>query len=149
MNCAAGSKAVSYASARQQLAEDYALCFHNGKVWSGYQVGSGQWLHRKPLEGNATFEYVKRGRDSEIGWKQVASGTWVDGKLHGHGSMTFRNGDHYTGNFKHGKRHGQGKLIFRRTGECYVCILIPTNFSCVLSLYSFVLVLITGRRICG
>ena len=37
-------------------------------------------------------------------------GEWVNGKLHGHGKVTFPNQDTYEGQFKYGKKHGNGRL---------------------------------------
>jgi hypothetical protein len=38
---------------------------------------------------------------------------------HGHGVITWPNGDIFEGEFKHGKRHGQGKRT-NRDGSSYV-----------------------------
>jgi hypothetical protein len=47
----------------------------------------------------------------------IYEGEWKDFKYHGHGRITFSNGE-YVGEFKNGKRDGKGKITLS-DGEVY------------------------------
>ena len=44
--------------------------------------------------------------------KETYVGERENGKYHGQGTLTFRDGDKYVGEWKNGKHHGQGTYTF-------------------------------------
>jgi hypothetical protein len=49
----------------------------------------------------------------------IYEGEWKDGKIEGKGKMTYKNGDIYEGEWKDGNREGQGKMNYYISGNLY------------------------------
>jgi hypothetical protein len=63
-------------------------------------------------------EMVTAATDHASSSSAIYSGTFNDyGERHGKGTMTWQNGDCYTGEFFNGVRHGHGTLAFASGGE--------------------------------
>ena len=51
-------------------------------------------------------------------------GEWQNDVYHGQGSLTYANGDTYTGTFRNGVRHGHGIYTCAATGEMVRCLFV-------------------------
>ena len=109
MDCIGGDKPVTYEAAEKRKAALYDTFFEDGIAWSCYRFGNEAWLEKKPLQGHAKCRLPSGDAD----------GYWVDGKLHGQGTLRIefrdkgmKTADVYCGQFEHGERHGIGELRF-------------------------------------
>ncbi len=79
-------------------------------LWEGRSKYEGQWQNGQKTHGKQQFLSVQSDRD----WYD---GDFWNGKFHGQGTLRWRNGDQYVGEWKalpegHGKRDGQGRMQY-------------------------------------
>lgn len=76
-----------------------AFHYNNGSIYRGYLV-NGQYMGRG---------YFKFTEDSPF---EYYNGMWRFGKQHGRGTLIYKKGGSYVGDFLDGKPHGNGKRVF-------------------------------------
>ena len=48
------------------------------------------------------------------------TGSWMKGRINGHGEMTYRDGSVYRGWWRDGVRHGHGRMEYREPQSLYM-----------------------------
>ncbi len=83
---------------------------------NGYYIGEAQFVYEK--DG---IQYYSREGEGEMFYDNgmYQAGTWKKDKLDGIGTVVFKNGDIYKGEFKSGYKHGQGYYKFYESGKVY------------------------------
>eukprot|EP00622_Pseudochattonella_farcimen_P002660 FR737637.1.p1 GENE.FR737637.1~~FR737637.1.p1 ORF type:complete len:226 (+),score=34.92 FR737637.1:1-678(+) len=118
-----GEYKVSYYDAEtKELAEPVVWVEKEGKAKVEYISGDtydGDFNQEKMEHGQGTYVWTKKNEDDEIVLKATYTGSYVDGKRCGVGTMTFPNGDVYQGEWKDNKMNGQGLYRFKRTGDVF------------------------------
>lgn len=51
--------------------------------------------------------------------EEIYEGEYLDGKRHGNGSYSYKNGDRYVGEWRHNEKHGIGRLTYAIEGEYF------------------------------
>ena len=79
----------------------------------------GDFNQEKMKHGQGTYVWTKKNEDEEIVPKATYTGSYVDGKRCGVGTMTFPNGDVYQGEWKDNKARGRENQHTHAHARCH------------------------------
>jgi hypothetical protein len=109
-----------------KLSGEGSLTFPDGLVLSGTFAGNGLlkgWLHGKNKDGEYAFGVFANQRISSVklttNLQVQYSGAYKDRALSGQGTVTFPNGDQYTGLLVNGEKEGRGRYVWAKSGSVY------------------------------